>query len=126
MLKQRAVAGFTADNYVLARFLGGSDVFVAQLACCPPGKLNRTGAVIVQGAGTVMTVLPETRGNQHAASHQKEQNTRREDNHQPHQVLNVLENLPHGWLERKHFAARSLKWGFCRRVQRSMRYKFPA
>jgi hypothetical protein len=96
MLVGRSVAGFARDGSVLAlafqchyRFVTGCARLVARVP-------ERAIPVIIQSAGTEMTVPAKVRRHQDLPQHQKGDQCAGECRRQPAQMCGVMGDLPHG------------------------------
>ncbi len=95
MLPQRSVAGFAVDSSVLAGFLQLHDIGVtvfAGLMACVSGLASGN---LLQGIAAIMTVLPETLGNEVRPKDEKDDNANSEYGCEPEKMLDVLK-FTHG------------------------------
>ncbi|MBV8084514.1 MAG: DUF1501 domain-containing protein, partial [Chloroflexi bacterium] len=96
MLGQHAVADLAVDRLVLRRHLQVVDIGVAGLTVLDIRVAHRLAGDLGQRVGPVVAVDPEGTRHQQVARGQEDDHDAGRHEHQPQQVLGVLELIAHG------------------------------
>jgi len=92
---ERPVAGFASDIGMRTFAFCRDDVGVAGSAGLAAGEDGSLGGDFIEGAGAVMSILAEPRGNEGMANRQERQHENNRDQSQPDEMFRALKDSPH-------------------------------